>query len=368
MDAFQLFYRETAPRLERKLEAYNQKFLSEEQAFLSPIGASMADLNAGGKLLRGVLVDLGYALSGKADGDISDSAAMAFEMFQTGVLIHDDITDRATFRRGKKTIHVRYEESLNDRHIVPPTSDDTSSHLSEGVAIFAGDCLIAEANLLLAEAYEGHAQAAKVMAYFNKVILNTYRGELLDIVLPGEISDPNLSEDDRKAILMEAIYTIYHLKTAQYSVVGPLHLGMLLGDMPEDEMAAVDAMADDLGVAFQIKDDILGIYGDEDKLGKDVGSDISEYKQTILYAYVRLYEPEAWETLKQYYGRAKLTAEDLTAVRRLLDACGAKAYAEDAMETCFARAEEKLRAIHSLNHNHSEILRAFIDYMRKREK
>ena len=367
-DAFQEFYRGAAARLSKGLTAYNNTLTAETQVFLKPFMEAMADLNAGGKMLRGVLVNLGYRLAGHADTAPSDGAALAFEIFQTGVLIHDDIIDRAGQRRGKKTIPLRYEESLAGRGITPPAEKDTPARIAEGAAICAGDYLIAASSAEIARRYAGHPRLAEVLSYFQQVILDTVRGEMLDVVLPCEISDPALADDRRADILMTAVWDIYHLKTSRYSVLGPLHLGMLLGGMSPERMAAVDEAADDIGAAFQIKDDILGVFADQAKLGKDVGSDISEYKQTILYAYVRLFCPEAWQALSAIYGRAVITEETLAEVRRILETSGAAAYAENEMARCFDRASSAVETMDFLTENDRELLRGLIGYMKKREK
>ena len=364
-DAFMSFYKENASRLAAKIAEKNAALRAEAVPVIRPIFADMADLNEGGKLLRGVLVNLGCRIAGVEDVSVSDGAALAFEIFQTGVLIHDDIIDRALSRRGKPTIQVRYAASLAERGLTPPTDGDTRERIAESAALCAGDFMIYDANLYLAETYG--ERAGEIIAAFDRIMLDTVRGELLDTILPVEFSgSADKAQNDKD--LMAAIYRIYHLKTSLYSVLGPLDMGLLIGGASGEDRAAFAEMADELGIAFQIKDDLLGIYADEKELGKDVGSDISEFKQTILYAYLRLNDPAAYEELLTYYGKASISREDLAAVQELFERSGARAYAEEAQEECFRKAEEKLADLDFVSEENKAIIRDFIAYSRDRRK
>ena len=194
-------------------------------------------------------------------------------------------------------------------------------------------------------------------------MLDTIRGELLDVILPWETgpADPESGE-----ALIRSIFDIYRLKTARYSVVGPLHLGMLLAGADRRAMEEVDSFAEDLGVAFQIKDDLLGIYADEQTMGKDAGSDIAEGKLTLLYAHVRKEGGARLSELERYYGRPQASAEAVEAVQRIFSESGAKAYAEREMEKCFAKAQRKLRNMEFLAEEDRAILQGFIEYSRNR--
>ena len=102
MNEYQEFYQDTFRRLSRKMEALNLSLKEDPNPVLQPVLEAAADLNEGGKMLRGVLVCLGYRMAGREDVETSDELALALEIFQTGVLIHDDIIDRAETRRGKR--------------------------------------------------------------------------------------------------------------------------------------------------------------------------------------------------------------------------------------------------------------------------
>ena len=121
---------------------------------------------------------------------------------------------------------------------------------------------------------------AKVLNYYNSVAIKTCEGEMIDVILPF------YEEFYGNENLEESVMEIYKLKTAWYSVVGPYCMGALLGGLEEENLEKLEETLINLGIAFQIKDDLLGIYGDEKHIGKSTTSDVSEFKQTILYSHI----------------------------------------------------------------------------------
>ena len=366
MTAFGQFFSESRKEIGREIAQRNRKLKKDSNPFLKTAKEDLAELNEGGKLLRGTLVRLGYRtalhMNGKDVSDLrySNALSAAFEMFQTGVLIHDDIIDNAATRRGRYTIQRRYEQRMAVRGTKMLSQADDIKDVARSAAICIGDYGIYEANRILAEAYDEDPSAAKLIAYFDEVVLNTIRGELLDVVLPYELQEVSYDMKEGQRLLEESIRDIYHLKTACYSLIGPLHLGMMLGGADESSMRAMDRFADDVGIAYQIMDDLLGIYADSEVLGKDVGSDIAEFKQTILYMYVRTQKPEYAEELLRYYGRKHIDGETLSEVRRIFRESGAYDYAQDAMRSCFIRAEKRIGRMSFLNADDKFIFRDFL--------
>lgn len=333
--AFLQIYQQNKQRLNDKMEQYNTN-LAAQYADTPYIGRSVQEftrMNRAGKFLRGALVNIGYSLFAAGDAAPSDALAMAFELFQTAILIHDDIIDHAKLRRGQPTIHEAYTAHWAQRGIaVSALGEDTARSL----ALCTGDIGMYLAGLHITEAYADSPQLGAIMAYFHKVVLKTLYGEVIDVALP--FSEQNRMDDtaDIRASIME----IYRLKTAWYTLIGPLCLGAMLAGADAAQIAALEQFAEQLGIAFQIKDDILGVFGDAET-GKDVGSDVSEYKQTLLYAYVREHG-EKLEELLQYYGKAALSAADLHAVQEIFRSTGALAFAEREMHKCFASARAQL--------------------------
>lgn len=374
LEAFRKFYEETYKRLDKKTHAYNRSLQKDDNPIIRPFMEDLADLNQGGKMLRGMLVVFGYQIARHARGasdidlPISDALAQTFEMFQTGVLVHDDVIDNAAQRRGKITVHRRYEHRLDVRDIRMVSGIEKPQEIAKSVGICVGDLGIYYANKLLADSYGSDPALGQLISYFDDIVIQTIRGELLDVVLPYEIQDPGIGEEERAKLLEKSIYDIYFLKTAGYSVIGPLHLGMILGGAEPKEMAALDRCARDIGIAYQIMDDILGVFADPKILGKDVGSDVAEYKQTILYMYVRTMKPEFAEELLQYYGKKHVTSRDIEQVQRIFEKSGALAYARSVLADHFESAERKISRMKFMDAEDKKILRGFISYCKGRRK
>lgn len=378
LEAFLDYYKAEQEHLSKVLKAYNKDLRKEPNPLIRQAREDLADLNEGGKLLRGILVKLGYRLASGCAGtgrksedfgeDAGDGLALAFEVFQTGVLIHDDIIDHAELRRGKLTIHQRNELRMNARKTHMVTTADTVPTIARSIAVCVGDMGLYEANRVIAERYRHHPALGDLITYFDDTVIETIRGELLDVVLPYELQDSTYSEEEKRNLLKKSVHDIYHMKTARYSVIGPLHLGMMLGGAGEARLRAMDRFADDLGIAYQIMDDILAIYSDARILGKDIGSDISEFKQTILYMYVRTSDEERFAELLKHYGGHTVTDDDLEAVRRIFEDSGALGYAKDTMNACFERAGRKLSRMKFLSAEDKAVLRGFIEWCKGRRR
>ena len=372
--AFSAFYSDSLNRLTKKTNAYNKVMRKEPNPIIRPFREDLADLNTGGKMLRGMLVNLGYQIAVHMNGEAacnaaeSDMLALAFEIFQTGVLVHDDIIDNAGTRRGKITVHRRYEHRLNVRETKMVAAGEKPGNLAKSAAICVGDLGIYYANKQIVDHYAQNEHLAALIGYFDDIVLQTIRGELLDVVLPYEIQDDKYSPEEKKKLLEKSIWDIYYLKTAGYSVIGPLHLGMILGGADEKQMKSLDRVAEDIGIAYQIMDDILGVFADPEKLGKDVGSDITEFKQTILYMYVCTMKPEYEEELLQIYGKKRISDAELDEVQRIFRESGALAYAREMLGDCFERAEKRLARIKGMSKEDKAILRGFITYCKGRRK
>ena len=346
IEMFKNYYGEMKEKIDQELHSFNTS-LTESNSFLKKNLEYFGDLNSGGKDIRGVLVTLGYSFL-KEDKDYSIPLAVAYEIFQTAILVHDDIIDQDDIRRGKETIHKRNNDSLNDTHI------------SNSVALCMGDYGLYCANKLISDSYPNNSNLGKVLSYFNNTVLNTIKGELLDVILPtqskkGEVSDKELEE---------SIHNIYRLKTAHYTIIGPLCVGLVLAGSKEEYLKDITEFGEKVGIAFQIQDDILGIYSDE--MGKVKGSDIKEFKQTILFSHM-MKTPLKDEFLK-YYGQKELSEENISIVKELLEKSGSKEYAENTMNQLYDEALLLLEKMNWLKDDKKEELKGFVNYLRTRKK
>lgn len=247
----------------------------------------------GGKLTRPKLVKLGYdafrSQHGPGHGQehsIGNRIVIlgcAFELLHTSLLMHDDVIDRDFTRRGRPTLSAQYRnDALAAGQSVPE-----AEHAGHSAAIIAGDLLLAAAMSLALRASESSAQAAAIERSFQLAIHNAGAGELEDL----------LYSLDRSPAKVHDVLRMEELKTASYSFRFPLQTGALLAGANPAEAAKLADIGGQLGVAYQIIDDVLGTFGDPSKTGKSVDSDLREGKSTILTALVAE-QPEFSENFK----------------------------------------------------------------------
>lgn len=351
---FLKYYKEVREKLNKKLEEYNNELKKESNDLIKENIDVFTNLNSDGKLIRGTLVNLGYKLK-KDNLEYSYPLSLAFEIFQTAILVHDDIIDNDDLRRGKQTIHAyNYNKYYN------LTKNFNSKKISEGIAICIGDLGLYEANQVIAKNYKNDSKLGEILIYFNEIVLKTIKGEIIDVTLPF-LEQNNLLKDN----LEENIMLIYKLKTAYYTIIGPLSLGLILAGTTKEELADIENLGLKIGTAFQIQDDLLGIYSNNNKLGKNVGSDIEEFKQTILYSYTKSNKKYYNELLK-YYGKEK--EETIEKVKQIFIDSGAYKYAKDLVDKLYNEALNIVKNINWIKEEDKEILNSFIDYLKMREK
>jgi len=203
-------------------------------------------MNLGGKRLRPALVLLATDLFG---GDVPAAlpAALAIETFHNFTLIHDDIMDNAPLRRGKQTVHEKW--GTNN-------------------AILSGDVMMVEAN----------KQLAKLDSSVLKAVLNTFNATAQG-VCEGQQLD--MEFETREDVSIEEYIDMIRLKTAVL-VGGAMKLGAIVANASKGDAALIYEFGENLGIAFQLQDDILDVYGDPLKFGKQVGGDIISNKKTFL--------------------------------------------------------------------------------------
>ena len=162
------------------------------------------------------------------------------------------------------------------------------------------------------------------------------------------------------------IFEIYRRKTSIYTIVGPFILGMILGNAKKKEIEQFKEILEPLGIAFQIKDDILGIFSDNNTLGKPVSSDIEEFKQTILYSYIKINKKEYLNELLKYYGN-KTNKDNILKVQEILIESGSYQNAIDSMNSLFNESKQYIINL-NIKQNIKNILLGFIKYLELRKK
>jgi geranylgeranyl diphosphate synthase type I len=297
----------TDARIDALLAAEERRWGAVDPALAEPLAALRAFV-AGGKRLRPAFCHWAWVGAG---GDALDErpalAGAALELLHTSALVHDDVMDGSARRHGRPTVHVRFSKE----HVAQGWRGEPR-RFGEGAAILIGDLASVYAEQLLRGA---PAAALDVFAEL-RVELNV--GQYLDLAgtAAGSAS-------------IERARTICVYKSGKYTVERPLHLGAALAGRLGDLAAAYSAYGLPLGEAFQLRDDLLGAFGDAAVLGKEVGEDVRDGKPTALYAtaYARAGGADR-ALLDRCYGRPGLGDDDVAAVQQVLAGTGARAEVE----------------------------------------
>jgi len=296
-----------------------------------------------GKMLRGCLVRLGFELvkgrePSELEGDSLSQAAAAVELFQSGLLVHDDIMDRDRVRRGHATLHVGYETTLASG------SYDDPQHYGEALAICAGDLAYFAAFSMLASLPS--AKGAGSCAIASRELALVGIAQMQDVVNGAvrKTTKNTFRTDFNAEPSHDDILSLYRYKTGRYTFSMPLALGADLADADLDIKQGLEKAGEALGLLFQLKDDELGLFADEVLLGKSVGADIRENKKTLFR--LKLFEradSEQKTKLFKIFGNHEASTEDLDYVTTLIEVLGVRSEMDAIMQRYALEALESLQ-------------------------
>ncbi|HLV05960.1 polyprenyl synthetase family protein [uncultured Georgenia sp.] len=256
----------------------------------------------GGKRFRGrLVVELHDALGGRERGAAAQVGA-AFELLHAGFLVHDDLIDHDTMRRGEPNLAARMAEVAR----AAGAGWAGEQRLAEAAAVLAGDLAISLAHRLVATVTVPATAHARLQEVFWQTVFVSVAGELGDVA--GALRLQDLSLEDALRIAAE--------KTARYSFQAPLLAGAVLAGSPPPVQAEVEAVGLALGKAFQLVDDLLGVFVPESVTGKSALSDLREGKATTLVLHARTLP--VWAVLEPHLGRPDLDEETFAVLRREL--------------------------------------------------
>lgn len=349
---FFIYYKTKLKEFETELKKINKSFLENDNVIVIDAINKFINMNGDGKFLRGCLIDLGYKLT--KNDDYAKTLSLAYETFETSILIHDDIIDNAHLRRNKETIHETYKDEFKKYNV-------ENDNINTSLALCIGDLGFFYTNEMITKKYKNDKNLAKLLSYYNNIVIKTIKGEIIDVALPF------IEKNDKEHTLHEEdIMEIYRLKTSWYTVIGPFVLGMILGNSKAKDIETFEKVLEPLGIAFQIKDDILGIYSSKEILGKSVYSDIEEFKQTILYSYIKINRNDLLDELLKYYGKS-ITEEESKKVQDLFENSGALEYATNKMNEMFNEVYTNIKLM-DIKEYTKNILLGLILFLRLREK
>jgi geranylgeranyl diphosphate synthase type I len=313
------------------VEAVSQRlniFLSGERARTADLGleaelivAAGATALEGGKRLRGRFCLAGwraveeFAHPASAPPVAVVEAAAALEVFHAAALVHDDVIDNSDTRRGRPAAHRALEASHRERS----WAGDAAAFGRSG-AVLLGDLLVAWSDDLLEQGLASASadRAAAARSEYATMRREVTIGQFLDI---AEESAYVTEPDDRHA---ERALRVASLKSARYSIQQPLAVGAALAGADEAQLSALRAFGHPVGMAFQLRDDVLGVFGDEAATGKPSGDDLREGKRTVLIAYAReQLAPPARRLLDELLGDPDLDVAQIASLQRTIIDTGA---------------------------------------------
>jgi geranylgeranyl diphosphate synthase type I len=306
---------------------------------------------AGGKRIRPALMYYGYLGVGGKEKEKMLKTAVSIELVHMFLLMHDDIIDRDFERHGKDTVNRKYEK-MGERLF--PQKDPR--HFGISMALIVGDMVAALGNQIIFESGFDKNLIMKALSNLQSIVSYTVIGEVKDFYI-----------EYRGKATEKEVLEMYEYKTAKYTIEGPLHLGMALGGSDEKILKGISAYSIPVGIAFQIQDDILGVFGDKKKLGKDVGSDIKEGKITLLVVRAREKgNKEQKKLLNSILGKVNLTGEDIRKFRNIIEETGALDYTRKLAAEYVDTGKRELEKL-EIKKETKDFLEGLADYIIKRD-
>lgn len=256
------------------------------------------------KRLRASFVYYGYKLlTRKPISNKILTPAMGIELIHTALLIHDDFMDNDEIRRGKDTTHKFFSKYHKQKKM-----KNLADHYGASMAINAGDIALLEGYDLIARSKFDSKLKIKALQKTFVGIQNTAFGQAFDISLEA------LGKGSKKDVI-----DLHHAKTAIYTYKNPLHIGAIFGGATENELEVLTKYAIPAGIAFQLQDDILGMFGDSTKTGKSDYSDIRQGKVTLLFAHaLEKAKEKDRKKLLSIWGNPKITRSEANEARRII--------------------------------------------------
>ena len=257
-----------------RVDAALTEFAAERRQVLAELGPDLdefidaaIDFVRGGKRLRPLFCRAGWLVAGgDAHDPRFDHAAAALEWLQGSALVHDDLMDDSDTRRGRPSIHRDFERRHRDAGLV----GDSARH-GTSVAVLLGDLMLSWADEQFRSS--GLPRTTEAMRFLDLCKTEVVAGQYLDVLV-----------QTRPSVGVEEAMRVVRYKSAKYTVERPLHLGAALAGADDTVIAALTDVALPLGEAFQLRDDVLGVFGDPGVTGKPAGDDLREGKRTVLIA------------------------------------------------------------------------------------
>ena len=289
---------------------------------------ALAAATDGGKRFRPALVTAAHDALGGGCSAAAVEVGAAVELLHTAFVVHDDVIDGDDLRRGRLNVSGTFHADA----LASGAAADDAREFGRTAGILAGDLALAAAIRAVATCGASPEVVLGLLDLFDAAVHTTAAGELADVRLSLGIGTATLAESLAMA----------EQKTSAYSFALPLQAGALLAGADQETVGRLGEAGRTLGIAFQLADDLLGVFGDPARTGKSATSDLRGRKQTPLLAHA-MTTPE-WERIRLYVGR-DLTDAELTEARQLLTVSGSRRFVEELMDHHLSSARAELEQL-----------------------
>ena len=330
----------SAPRLE--IETTLKDFLervtrdlSEISPELAPVSSEITRFLATGKRLRPLFAYAGYlGAGGQNDGAQLKNllkAATSLELLQACALIHDDLMDGSDMRRGAPAVHRLFE----NYHLQNSMRGD-KAQFGLSAAILLGDFALIWADQLINESGLSDEQLRRLLPLNDLMRVELIAGQYLDV-----------RESAATTASVERALKVARYKSGKYTIERPLHFGALIAGSSAETISALTQFGIPLGEAFQLRDDLLGVFGDPETTGKPAGDDLREGKRTVLSALaIESFSANQAQIFNSHFGDLNITPDQISELRNLITEVGAPAKVETLIEDLTASALRALESEH----------------------
>lgn len=325
------------------IDSYIEKYLNKkrkEYIKVTPIAGEIVDnfkeyILRGGKRIRSALIYHTYRMFHEntfADKDLK-KMSMFIEFVHAFFLIHDDIMDRDSLRRGGPTMHKLYED------VGTKMKMKDQKHFGNSMGILVGDLAQALAFEIVAESMIPNEIKPHILQIITERVNSTIFGQVHDILLA-----------DLESYTENDILMVQNLKTARYTFDTPVLIGASLADASKDEIKNLNGYSIPAGIAFQIRDDILGMFGDKKKTGKSANSDIKEGKRTFLIHHALKHgNSKQLKVIHKYLGKDDLEQDEADMIRQVVIDTGSLDYSKRLTEIYVEKALKSLNKLNKYN-------------------
>ena len=320
-----------------QVDAVLDRFFSLSRKRAAPLGPEYVALwdalegnTLGGKRMRPRMVFAAYSSLGGTDFEAAAYVGAAFELLHTALIVHDDVIDRDFTRRGVPNISGLYR----DRAAASGSDAIAADHRGISAAVIAGDLALFNSCRMIDRSGVSDDVRTRLLEVMDDALFASAAGELIDVDFSFGADMPRVDD----------ILTMERLKTAVYSFECPLQAGAILAGASEETVSTLADFGREVGIAYQLVDDVLGVFGVEQQTGKSTVGDLREGKRTVMIAYATT--THEWARIEPLLGRADLTEDQAAEVRSLLTSTGARAFAEGLSRYYVNRALARLAEPH----------------------